>query len=127
MHLVQLFQPLQCNPLTRLATLATLSREGRGLGRAMPGRIPDSHPLPQGARVVNSIGAPSVAAAETGCGKRASVMLSPFAALRIDSAKHLHFLIENKQLQILRGVYPERKLQILRFAQDDSEGLRMTP
>jgi len=54
-------------------------------------------------------------------------MLSPFAALRIDSAKHLHFLIENKQLQILRGVYPERKLQILRFAQDDSEGLRMTP
>jgi len=38
----------------------------------------------------------------TGCGKRASVMLSPFAALRINCAKHLHFLIENKQLQILR-------------------------
>jgi hypothetical protein len=28
--------------------------------------------------------------------------------------------------QILRGVYPEQKLQTLRFAQDDSEGLRMT-
>jgi len=41
-------------------------------------------------------------------------MLSPFAALRINCAKHLHFLIENKQLQILR------------FAQDDSKGLRVT-
>jgi hypothetical protein len=30
------------------------------------------------------------------------------------------------QGEILRGVYPERQGEILRCAQDDSEGLRMT-
>ncbi|HEV2416690.1 MAG TPA: hypothetical protein VGX94_02700, partial [Terriglobia bacterium] len=31
----------------------------------------------------------------------------------------LLFLVENKQKQILRGVYPERNAGILRFAQND--------
>ena len=40
------------------------------------------------------------------------------------------FLLEDgnpKKKQILRGACPEREKQILRSAQDDSEGLRMTP
>ncbi len=37
-----------------------------------------------------------------------SVMLSPFASLRVNFAKHLQYLLENKQTQILRS------------AQDDS-------
>ena len=45
----------------------------------------------------------------------------------LSGAKHLQYLLENEQMQILRAVYPEReKLQTLRFAQGDSEGLRMT-
>jgi hypothetical protein len=36
---------------------------------------------------------------------------------------HCH---ENSQSESLRAVYPERQSEILRFAQNDSEGLRMT-
>jgi len=38
-----------------------------------------------------------------------------------DAAKNLHFAPQPKQLPILRGVYPERKLQTLRFAQSDNQ------
>jgi hypothetical protein len=44
-------------------------------------------------------------------------MLSPFAALRVNFAKHLEYLLENKPRQTLREVYPERESEILRFAQ----------
>ncbi len=46
-------------------------------------------------------------------------MLSPFASLRVNSAKHLQYSLQNEPLQILRGACPEPELQILRFAQDD--------
>ncbi len=44
----------------------------------------------------------------------------------LSAAKHLQYLLENKPMQILREVYPERQSEILRCAQNDSEGLRMT-
>ena len=44
------------------------------------------------------------------------VMLSPFASLRVNSAKHLALLFLGGKVQS----------EILRCAQDDSEGLRMT-
>jgi hypothetical protein len=43
-------------------------------------------------------------------------MLSPFASLRVNSAKHLALLFLGGKVQS----------EILRCAQDDSEGLRMT-
>ena len=39
----------------------------------------------------------------------------------LSAAKHLQYLLENKPMQILRVVYPERQIEILRCAQNDSE------
>jgi hypothetical protein len=39
-------------------------------------------------------------------------------------AKHLLFLVENKQKQIPRGVYPEAEQKILRFARNHKRGAR---
>ena len=47
----------------------------------------------------------------------------------LSAAKHLALVRPfhaRTQSEILRGVYPERQGEILRYAQDDSEGLRMT-
>ena len=46
----------------------------------------------------------------------------------LSEAKHLLLLEHIGENQILRGACPEagQEKQILRFAQDDSEGLRMT-
>jgi hypothetical protein len=48
-------------------------------------------------------------------------------AVILSEAKDLHLLLSKEILRMLRAVYPERgKLQTLRFAQGDSEGLSMT-
>ena len=55
-----------------------------------------------------------------------SAAKNPFhSALRVDFAKHLA-LHRNQQHRFFAEFTPSRQSEILRFAQNDSEGLRMT-
>jgi len=42
----------------------------------------------------------------------------------LSAAKHLQYLLENKPMQMLRIVYPERQSEIFHCAQNDGERVR---
>jgi hypothetical protein len=80
-----------------------------------------------GLRMVAGKASPFRGAGVTICRtEEAAERLPQAVILRSRRRRRISHRLENTQSEILRAVYPERQSEILRFAQNDSEGLRMT-